>query len=133
MIDYETDIFLTVNDAVITAFPAALITDKALWTPSTFPAVSVVEVNNTAYESTQDTSSNENHVTLTYEINSYSNSEDGRKTECRAVAAAADVAMLSMGFTRTMLEPIPNADSTIYRMVGRYTAVVSADGKVYRR
>jgi len=31
-------------------------------------------------------------------------------------------------------EPIPNIeDATIYRMVGRYTAVVSTDKVIYRR
>ena len=31
-------------------------------------------------------------------------------------------------------EPIPNLeDATIYRMVGRYTAVVSTDKEIYRR
>jgi len=39
-----------------------------------------------------------------------------------------------LGFTRTLKESIPNLENaTIYRMIGRYTAVVSADERIYRR
>ena len=39
-----------------------------------------------------------------------------------------------MGFRRTVLRPIPNLyDATIYRMVARYTGVVSKDKIICRK
>ena len=41
---------------------------------------------------------------------------------------------MGLNFTRTMLEPVPNQDdATIYRMLGRYRAVISKEKTIYRR
>jgi len=38
-----------------------------------------------------------------------------------------------MGFTRTMLNPMPNAsDATIYRITGRYQAIIIKDERTNR-
>jgi hypothetical protein len=69
-----------------------------------------------------------------YEVNVYSNKTKGKKSECKAIAALIDNELATLGFSRTMLQPIPNMDdATIYRMTGRYTAVISKDKKLYRR
>ena len=69
-----------------------------------------------------------------YELNVYSNKTAGKKTECKKIAAMVDEEMAAMGFTRTMLNPIPNMDdATIYRMVGRYRVTVSKDNVLFRR
>ena len=76
----------------------------------------------------------ENHVSVLYEVNIYSNKKVGKKAECREIAALIDERMLALGFTRKMLQPIPNLDdATIYRMVGRYSAIVSKNKVIYRR
>jgi hypothetical protein len=68
------------------------------------------------------------------ELNVYSNKNKGKKAECKAIAALIDSELARLGFTRTMLNPIPNMDSaTIYRMIGRYTAKVSKENVIYRR
>ena len=75
----------------------------------------------------------ENHAGLMYEVNVYSN-KTGKKSECKSIFKMIDEEFASMGFTRILKEPIPNIeDATIYRMVGRYTAVVSTDKVIYRR
>lgn len=68
-----------------------------------------------------------------YEVNVYSNKTSGKKAECRAIAAVIDDILLGLGFTRTMKNPVSMDDATIYRMVTRYTAVVSIDQTIYRR
>ena len=51
-----------------------------------------------------------------------------------AIASIVDEELLKLGFSRTMLNPIPNMeDATIYRMKGRYTAIVSKNHVIYRR
>ena len=69
-----------------------------------------------------------------YEVNIYSNKTSGKKSECREIASLLDNEFATLGFSRTMLQPIPNMDdATIYRMTGRYTAVISKDKAIFRR
>ena len=134
MIDCENEIFSKVSEAVRAAFPSAFVSGEYVRTPPKFPFVSIVEVSNTAYDRTQSSEGVENHASLMYEVNVYSNKNSGKKSECKAIAALIDNEMATLGFSRTMLQPIPNMDdATIYRMTGRYTAVVSKEKKLYRR
>ena len=91
-------------------------------------------MSNTAYDRTQTSGSVENHASLMYEVNVYSNKQSGKKSECKAIATLIDNELATLGFSRTMLQPIPNMDdATIYRMTGRYTAVISKEKTLYRR
>lgn len=134
MIDVESEIFSRVAGSVRAAFPAVFMSGEYVRTPPKFPFVSLVEMSNTAYDRTQSSGGLENHASLLYEVNVYSNKKSGKKSECKAIAALIDNEMATLGFSRTMLQPIPNMDdATIYRMTGRYTAVISKDKKLYRR
>ena len=134
MIDVENEIFSKISVAVIAAHPSAFVSGEYVRTPSRFPFVSLIEMSNTAYDRTQSSGGLENHASVMYEVNIYSNKTSGKKSECRAIATLIDNEMAALGFSRTMLQPIPNMDdATIYRMTGRYTAVVSKDKKLYRR
>lgn len=133
MIDIESQVFTRVSEAVRSKFPTSFITGEYVKSPSEFPAISLVEMDNIPYEKTM-TVNPENHVTVTYEANVYSNLVRGKKSECKSIFVIIDKEMASMGFIRTSLAPVPNMnDSTIYRMTGRYRAVVSANHTIYRR
>ena len=68
------------------------------------------------------------------EVNVYSNKGVNKKTECKNIMGVIDGAMATLGFSRTMLNPIPNMEeATIYRILGRYRAVISKNKFVYRR
>ena len=134
MIDVESAIFNKVAEAVRAVNPFVFISGEYVRTPSKFPFVSLIEMSNTAYDRTQSSGGLENHASVMYEVNIYSNKTSGKKSECKAIAALIDNELAALGFSRTMLQPIPNMDdATIYRMTGRYTAVVSKDKKLYRR
>ena len=134
MINVENEVFSAVAKAVRSAFPSVFISGEYVKTPSKFPFVSLIEMSNTAYDRTQSSGGLENHASLMYEVNVYSNKTSGKKSECKAIAALIDNELATLGFSRTMLQPIPNMDdATIYRMTGRYTAVISKDKKLYRR
>jgi hypothetical protein len=134
MIDVENDIFNDVATAVRTKYPDIYMVGEYVKTPPRFPCVSLVEMDNQSYQRTEDSGNVENHVSVMYEVNIYSNKQVGKKAECRAIAALIDERMLALGFARTMLQPIPNLDdATIYRMVGRYSAVISKDKIIFRR
>ena len=134
MIDIEYEVFDRVAKRVREQFPNIFITGEYVKSPSSFPAASVVEMDNSIRESTVDSGSNENHINVMYEVNVYSNKTAAKKTECKKILALIDMEMVAMGFVRSTLTPVPNEyDSTIYRMVGRYKAAVSSNLKIYRR
>ena len=134
MIEVESEIFSKIAESVRAVYPTVFMSGEYVRTPSRFPFVSLIEMSNTTYDRTQSSGGLENHVSVMYEVNIYSNKTSGKKSECKAIATLIDNELAALGFSRTMLQPIPNMDdATIYRMTGRYTAVISKDKKLYRR
>jgi hypothetical protein len=142
MIDIENVVFNTVATALRTAFPGIFVSGEATPSPSSFPAATIVEMDNTTHISTLGTEMVEKHADLMYQVEVYSNLSSGKKTQCRSIMSAIDTQMMNMGFVRTSSGPqdIPNADTTKYRMVARYRGVVgktiagTADKyQIYRR
>ena len=134
MIDCENEIFNEIAIAARTEFPTLTMTGEYIKTPSSFPFCSLVEMDNYAYEETRTSSNVENHSVVMYELDVYSNKKVGKKSECKAIARFIDERLALLGFTRVMLQPIPNMDdATIYRLKGRYRAVISKDKKIYWR
>ena len=133
MIDIEAEVFSIISTKVRANYPQIFITGEYVKSPPSFPCVSLIEADNQSYRQSQTTDSMENHASLLYEVNIYSNKTKGKKAECKAIATIIDNELARLGFTRTMLNPLPNEeDATIYRMVGRYKAIVSRDKVVYR-
>lgn len=134
MVNVEREIFNIIANAVRKEYPGAYVVGEYTKAPSKFPCVSIVEIDNVAYDRTQSSGSLENHADITYEVNIYSNKNSGKKSECKSIASLIDDEFATLGFSRTMLQPIPNVDdATIYRMLGRYRGVISKDKYVYRR
>ena len=134
MINVEQEIFNIVAKAVRKVYPDIYMSGEYVKSPPKFPAVSLVEMDNSAYIRTQTSDSVENHAELMYEVNVYSNKKSGKKSECKSIATLIDNELAALGFSRTMLQPIPNMDdATIYRMTGRYRAVASKDNVIFRR
>ena len=134
MIDIENMVFNAVATDIRTEYPDSYVVGEYVKTPPRFPCVSLIEMDNQSYQRTEDSGGSENHASLMYEINIYSNKTTGKKAECKAIASLIDERMLALGFARTMLQPIPNLDdATIYRMVGRYSAVISKNKEICRR
>lgn len=134
MIDIEKDIFNLVSTKVREEIPDIFISGEYVKSPPSFPASTLMEMDNSTNTTTQTSSENENHTNVMYEVNVYSNKKVGKKSECKKIISLIDKEMTAIGFTRTMLQPIPNMDdATIYRMTARYKAVVSKDKVIYRR
>ena len=134
MIDIESIVFDTVYKAVKSKFPKAEVKSVYVESAAEFPCVCVVEDDNRTFQKTLDGRINEHHAELLYTVTVYSNKKNGKKEEARAIAKVIDEAMQGMKFTRIMLNQIPNIDQRIYRIVGRYRAIVSeglkqSDGK----
>ena len=133
MIDIENELFSRIAHVVREKYPDAYVTGEYLKSPSSFPCVSFMEIDNQVYQGTRSTDSMENHALITYELNVYSNRTSGKKAECKAIIALMDSLLADIGFTRTMMNPIPNmGDMTIYRITARYRAIVSKDRMLFR-
>nr|DAI82253.1 MAG TPA: amylase [Caudoviricetes sp.] len=133
MIDIEPEVFDDVSKAVRNEYPNVYMTGEYVRVPPSFPCVSLIEADNQIYRNTRDSGHIENHVQVIYEVNVYSNKTKWKKTECKAIISLIDSRMESLGFTRIILTPVPNEQDGIYRMVGRYRAIVSRDKTIYRR
>lgn len=134
MIDAELEIFAEISAKVRAKYPKIFMTGEYVSAPSSFPCVSLVEMDNATFRNTQTQSGQENHAAVTYELNVYSNKKTGKKAECKEIAAFIDELLMEHNFTRMLLEPIPNTqDATIYRMLGRYRAVIDKNHTIYRR
>lgn len=134
MIDIENEIFYIISTKLRERFGTIYVTGEYVKTPSVFPCVTLLEADNSSFLKTRTTTSNENHAELLYEINVYSNKTKGKKAECKRIISFVDNELLKLGFTRIMLNPIPNEeDATIYRIIGRYRAIVSNNNTIYRR
>ena len=134
MINVETEVFNIVSRKVRKTYPDIYMTGEYVKAPPTFPATSFVEADNSTYTNTQTSSADENHAVLLYDVDVYSNKVTGKKKECKDIISIIDNEMLRLGFTRIMLQPIPNMDdATIYRMKARYKAIVSKNKTIYGR
>ena len=134
MIDIESTIFERLSTLLRDNYDPISVYGEYVKAPASFPCVTIEEKDNYVLERTQSSEGIENHAVLMYEINVYSNKKTGKKSQCKDIFSLIDKEMQDMGFTRTMLNPIPNMDdATIYRMVGRYKAVVSTNKTIYRR
>lgn len=134
MIDIEAEVFGEVSEKVYEKYPDLFFTGEFVKSPPSFPCVSLVEVDNAVLRNSQTANGRENHAAVMYELNVYSNKTVGKKAECREIIAFIDELLMGLNFTRIMLEPVPNLDdATIYRMLGRYRAVISKDKTIYRR
>lgn len=135
MIDIENEVFDYFAAAMRAKFGADLyVTGEYNDVPSQFPCVALEEKDNASKESTQAGNSTENHATLLYELNVYSNLLVGKKQQCKDLLAYADGLLAGLGFTRIMSSPVPNlSDTTIYRKTARYRAVVDKNKTFYGR
>ena len=137
MIDVENLVIDTITKAVQANHSGVTVESDYNDTPSSFPFVSVIEMDNYTYRRTQDNDLKEHHTNLMYEVNVYSNKTKGKKTEAKKIMDTIDNTFQSIKFTRITKQPIPNKDRSIYRIVARYEAIVGEEqiingNKVYQ-
>lgn len=132
MIDIENQVFDKVAKALRAKHSGIYVNSEPLDVPPAFPAVTLYQRSNAAYERSQTAESRENHATVMFEADVYSNLANGAKQQAKAIFAEIDTLMEQMGFIRTFGQPVDNfADTSIYRFKGRYKGVVSKDHIVY--
>jgi len=132
MHDCENEVIDRVSTAVLAEFPGIDIASEYIERPAKFPHLSIYMSNNPIYRTRQSNSDHEDFSSPVFDINIYSNKSEGKKAECKAIAAVVDEAFFRMNFNRVALQPVQNkGDASIYRIVGRFRAVT--DGKYFYR
>lgn len=130
MIDVEFKIFDTVATALRSRFDGIFVGSDYTDVPNSFPAVTLVEASNIVVQSMRTAQNIENGAQVMWEANVFSNKASGRKQEARQIMASLDEQMAALGFTRTVMNAIPNVnDATIYRLVARYTGTILPEGE----
>lgn len=134
MIDKMNEVFTAVAKSVRKAHTGTTVSGEYTRTPSKFPAVTLDETQNVIVDHLEDSSNEERYCGVTYRLQVFSNKQNGKKTEARAIFATADAEMRRMGFRRVTYTTTPEIyNSTIYSITATYEAVVSAAGYVYKR
>ena len=129
MIDIEKVIFTKVATALRNEYPDITVYGEYVESPAEFPFVSFVEDDNYTFEQTRTEAEGENHVSVVYTLNVYTNNKSNKKYIAKDIVAFVDNLLKEYNFDRTMMSQIPNVDSTIYRIVARYRAVVQKSVK----
>lgn len=124
----ENDVFTIIAERLRTAFPGIYVTGEYVPVPASFPAVSIVEADNAVFKSLS-TIAVDDFEKVMYEVNVYSNKTAGKKSEAKAIFEVVDDELTALKFTRLSRTQVPNfAEATIYRLNGRYEAIVG-DGR----
>ena len=132
MIDAEFAIYNAVTTELKLIYPEIFATGDLSASPARFPAVSIVEINNSVLSRAR-TNNIENAVSVAYEVNIYSNKTGYNKIEAKEILAVVDSSFQNLGFTRTFCNQVQNLeDRNIYRIVARYEAVIDKDFWIYQ-
>lgn len=134
MIDLESPLFTEIAGVLRSTYKGITVYGEYVPAPAGFPSVSIVEMDNATYLPARTNRPVEQYAEVMYEVNVYSNLTRGKKDQAKAIMDTIDTLLQQYGFERITVQPIQNMnDATIYRMVGRYRAVVSDDLTIYRR
>ena len=133
MIDIENQVISLVTDCLFTNNISATVESVLNLNPSTFPTVCVEEIENSVTGLTADSSSNENHASVGYEINVFTNDVSGKKQSAKDILAVIDRMLIARGFYRVSKTQLSLDNGTKYRLIARYRATVGKDEIIYRR
>lgn len=132
MIKVFNELYTLVKNELETNFEGIKASSVYTNTPSSYPFVSIEELDNSIYEQGIDDGKLENFVNVDYELNIYTKGTK-RKSESDKILEVIDDILSSLGFVRTNTYPIPTNDETLYRVAVRYSGVVSTKKIIYRR
>lgn len=134
MIDINNELFTAIATVLRARFDGVFVSNEYVRQPPRFPAVSIEVMDSSVLRSGSDSGDIENYAEVMYQVDIYSNLNKGKRTQCWEIAYAVDEQFARFNFTRTFMNPVQNMnDATIYRLTGRYRAVVGKDQTIYQR
>ena len=132
MIDIENELYNTLATELRSKYSPIFISGDDTLSPSSFPCVYIVQRDNPVVMENADSGSIERIVAPMFEVNVYSNLKTNRKQQAKEIMATVCDKMAELDIERTYCQPTPNADASIYRIVGRFSCKTDGN-KIYRR
>jgi hypothetical protein len=134
MFNIEKEIFTAAATAVLAISSGCRITNSFVYAPEKFPCVSIVHTDDGMTYKMRDSSHSDNFRDITVTVDSFSNKNDGRKTEAETLMQAVIDKLASLNFTMVSCKPASNNNNaSYYRLTATFTATVDADGHIYTR
>lgn len=130
MIDVENQVFDELKKKLTAEMSSIKVDSVFQNAPSSFPFVSCEMIDNSKNLSTADMCGKENGADTTFEVHIYSKSSN-KKTEAKKISQIVDEYFNTIGFWRNSY--VPFQDNETFRIVLRYSAVVSKNHITYRR
>lgn len=126
MNDFSTTYVRYLADRVTARFPSCFVTMSSVGTKDTrLPALYVSFSFPSPTPGTEDSSGREVWTRTSVSAQAFSGTS---LQEARAIIEEADAAMYALGFRRSNLTEVPNADMSIRRMAATWRASVDANG-----
>ena len=132
MTDIENIIINRIDNALETAGYKDILGSTYQDVPASFPWVFFEQSDSYEHVNQHNSSRTNNHDTVVFEADIYSNKISGAKGECKDILEVIDAEMVSLGFSRTMAQPMrPTSDLYKARMLVRYRGVVDSNKCIY--
>lgn len=113
-------VYTRIKGAALSVAPEAFTMTAYTPTPAKFPAVFVRQVGNVQIVTGTTLVFDERPWVETYEIQVFSNKVSGAAEEAYKVMDAIAAEMANLYYIQDMLNPMDNADSSVFRLVGRW-------------
>lgn len=130
MNDIENELYTEIATALRTEFSGIYVTGTYVEKPPKFPCAFIEQMD--SFADIMDGGNTEVYTGVMFQVDVFSTKKSGNKTECKSIITFIDAILTEKGFRRTMLNPLPNEDPTVFRMTARYTATIS-NNIIYRR
>lgn len=133
MIDIENNLYTSLTDLLTIEFPKINYSSTFVNCPTSYPFVSIEEIDNYTNSKTDDSSGIEKFGNIVYEINVYTKENIKKKSSGKQIAKIIDNYMLNLGFERLSKTPMQGENESVYRIILRYSAIVSNKNEIFRR
>lgn len=135
MYDIETPLYQLVYDTVMEVTDGhAEVASTYTKVPERFPMVYFTMVDCYTNNGMRTADHIDMWQTATFDLSVYSNSESGKKAECKRIGNAIDEAFMKKGISRMSWTINPDInDATVYRLTARYRVMFDRDGVLYYR
>lgn len=121
MIDKEDELFADIVSELRKQFDGIYVIGKQLSSePPRFPAVSIIQENNTVNTRYSTFNELENVACITQYIEIYSNDREQKEEICKSISIVIDDVLKTHGYCRNLNQPMINVDDSIARRVMRY-------------
>lgn len=132
MTDIENIIITRINNVLTTNGFTDIVGSSYKDVPSSFPWVFLVQSDTYEVVNKHNSSRVNNHETVVFEADIYSNKKNNAKGECKKIAKIIDEEMSLLGFARTSGQPLqPTSDLYNARFFARYRAEIDSNKYIY--